>query len=125
MTAAPLPTGRFGRRHRLRAKRDLKRVLRKGRRARGRHLTIATIDGGTPVSRLGLAVSKGAGNSPQRARIKRLLREAFRACRSNWPALDVVAMCRQPWPGATLHDVVAELNSLVTRSRSKRARGRR
>lgn len=125
--ASPTAGGRLGRRHRLRAKRDLQRVLRKGDRARGRRLSVATIDADNPWSRIGLAVSKAAGNSPQRSRLKRLIRQAFVAGRNSWPPLDVVAMCRQPWPEATLHDVALELDALIVRSRApnRPKRGRR
>ena len=123
---APSSRGRLGRRHRLRAKRELREVLRRGKRARGRRLSVATLSAGQTWSRIGLAVSKSAGNSPQRSRIKRLLREAFAAQRNSWPLLDVVAMCRRPWPDATLQDVKEELNQLVVRGRSpKLKRGRR
>jgi ribonuclease P protein component len=116
-----VPTGRFGRRHRLRTRRDLQKTLRKGRRSRGTHLAVAVINGAHDWPRLGLAVSKAAGNSPQRTRLKRLLREAFRAARGDWPAIDLVAMCRVPWPNATCDDVLAELNLLVARTQQQTA----
>lgn len=68
--------------------------------------------------RLGLSVSRAVGNSPQRARLRRLLREAFRAVR--WQLrtpCDVVIIAKTPWPDAGMAAVAAELLTLLTRLR--------
>ena len=108
----------------------LQRVLRKGRRAQGPHLQVTCAwqprDGSErPPLRLGLAVSKGVGNAPARARMRRLLREAFRALRSSWPAgQDLVISARTPWPDAGLDLVVAELAALVAQVMAPARSGR-
>lgn len=102
--------GPLGRSHRLLHKRDFDQVFSRGRRSGGAHFQViaAASPGGQP--RLGLAVARGAGNSPDRARLRRLLREAFRAVRSRLTqSADVVVSIKQPWPGAGLQDVAAEL----------------
>lgn len=69
-------------------------------------------------SRLGLSVSKGVGNAPERARMRRLLREAFRALRGRLKAsCDMVVIAKSPWPDAQLADVAGELVGLMQRLR--------
>ena len=114
----PLPRGRFGRGDRLLTRRDFDRVFRRGQRKRGPHLAIVVRRAGAEGSRLGLAVSRGAGNSPRRARLRRLCREAFRALRWHWPrSVDVIVMIRNPWPTAAMQDVRDELADLMNRLR--------
>lgn len=116
----PTPTGPLGPAHRLVRQQDLQRALRKGRRVQGPHLQLVAAyqprSGGDvvlPAWRLGLAVSKGVGHAPARARMRRLLRESFRVLRSKWPrAHDIVIVARVPWPEADLTAVVAELRGL-------------
>ena len=68
------------RRHRLSRSRDFDTVYRQGRSVSTRHLVLysfARDDEGEP--RLGLAVPKGLGTAVVRNRLKRQLREAWRA----------------------------------------------
>lgn len=99
---------------------DFDRVLRKGVRRRGDHLAISLLrldpDAATDAvagCRLGLAVGRGAGHSPARARMRRLLRESFRALRSTWPPLELVVHAGRAAPGATLASIADELEQLV------------
>ena len=63
-----------------------------------------------PKTRLGITVSRRAGNAAERNRAKRLIREAFRATRELWaPDLDVVVIARGPLGPLRLADVVGEL----------------
>ncbi len=127
---APTPArGRFSAAHRLVAKREFAAALRGGRRTRGDHVQLIAavwpgerselpaVDRPLP-SRLGLSVSKGVGNAPERARMRRLLREAFRALRGRLKAsCDMVVIAKSPWPGAHLADVAGELVGLMQRLR--------
>lgn len=121
-TQIPQAAGRLTRHHRLVRQTELQRVLRKGRRSQGAHLQLICAwqprgASGLPGLRLGLAVSKGVGNAPARARMRRLLREAFRALRPNWQqGQDVVVSARTPWPDAGLAQVVTELAELALRA---------
>ena len=108
---------------------DFDRVLRKGVRRRGERLAISLLRvessaNATSVagSRLGLAVGKGAGHAPTRARIRRLLREAYRALRSTWPPVELVVHAGRPAPTTTLASIAEELEQLV--HAALRTRGR-
>ena len=109
------PLGTLRRCDRLQHKADFDAVFQRGRRAHGPHLHVIACpvrQMGTPP-RLGLAVAKGVGHAPARARLRRLAREAFRALRPQLQrSVDLVVSARQPWPDARLADVVEELTWL-------------
>jgi ribonuclease P protein component len=76
------------RRHRLSRSRDFDAVYRRGRSVSTRFLVLywfARDDGEDAGARLGLAVPKAVGTAVARNRIKRRLREAFRARLSELP----------------------------------------
>lgn len=96
--------------------------MRSGRRAKGSHLVVVVqpraAEPTTACSRLGLAVARSAGHAPARARMRRLLREAFRALRSDLlRPVDVVVMAQTPWPDARFCDVTGELAALLRQVR--------
>ncbi len=60
-------------------------------------------------ARLGITVSKRVGNAVVRSRVKRLVREAFRATRELWPPdVDLVVIGRRSAAKASLQDIVDE-----------------
>lgn len=94
----------FGRDRRIRKKAEFDRTFQEGRRVTSPHFVFVFApradDSGARASRLGLVVSRKAGNAITRNRIKRLCREAFRRAPQRLPAdvgLDVVLI---PRPGA-------------------------
>ena len=83
---------------RLRRRADFLAVQREGRRRHSEHLVIIRRAAPGPCSRLGVTVSKRVGNAVVRSRVKRLLREVFRARRGDIePPADVVVIAK---PGA-------------------------
>ncbi|HAN31761.1 MAG TPA: ribonuclease P protein component [Myxococcales bacterium] len=111
--------GLFGRRHRIRKSTEFKRVFKFGHRAHGDRLRIVAAVPSNPSrqhSRLGLAISKKSGNAPRRARIRRLLREAFRGLRSDFTRpVDLVVTSNGPWPEASMQQMQSALKDLLDR----------
>lgn len=91
-------------------------MLRRGVRRQGAHLQLtASPAAGMPARpRLAIAVGRGAGHAPARARLRRLVRAAFRALRGGWPAdAQCLVSVRAPWPHARLQDLCDELAALA------------
>lgn len=68
---------------------------------------------------IGFTVTKKTGNSPERNRIKRRLREAARACQAGFrPRHDYVLIGRREALSVPFSQMVADLNSAVTKVHS-------
>jgi ribonuclease P protein component len=103
------PSGRYSARDRVRKRTEFLRIQQGGRRVVSPGFVFMlqrSADGQGP--RLGITASRRVGNAVERNRAKRLVREAFRAVRSSWPAADVVVIVRQSLGNRKLDDVVAE-----------------
>lgn len=86
---------RFGQARRLRTKQDFDRVFRKPVRSSDRLFTVLARKTRCTDSRLGLAISvKSAGGAAGRNRVKRLVRECFRANRTRLSNIDIVVMSK-------------------------------
>ena len=81
-----------------------------------RHFTTITCSNDRGTKRLGITVTKKAGNAVRRNRIKRLIREFFRLNKSLFPAgYDVVVMARRNMPSLKYQEACGELTELFTR----------
>ncbi len=80
------PAARFPAALRLKRQLDFAAVFSKGKVAADDVLVIHAIAGPELSTKLGLSISKKVGNSPQRNRWKRLIREAFRRNSHQLPA---------------------------------------
>ena len=62
----------------LRKKRDFDRVYRKGRSLGEKYVVLFYLKNGLPLTRTAVVASKKVGNSVQRNRAKRLMKESYR-----------------------------------------------
>jgi len=99
------------------ARKEIDAVFRRGRYHRLGILHAKTLRASGPQARLLISVKKAVGSAPQRNRIKRLVREAFRHERGGLAEPHDICLfltARPPWP---LHQAVitAELRRLIER----------
>ena len=104
---------------RVRSRLEFAAVYEQGVRDSDGCMTLIALPNDRSLSRLGLAVSKRCGNSVQRNRLKRRLREAFRQSRAELPAgLDLVVQPRADTP-VILESLRRSLISLSKRAAKK------
>ena len=96
----------------------------KGKRAGRANLSVQMGDAPDATPGLGLTVTKKAGNSPERNRIKRRLRAAARACGLAFrPQHDYVLVGRRDALTSPFEKIVSDLNSAIARVHAERANG--
>lgn len=87
---------------------------RSGKRHHTGHFVVISAENGLGITRLGITVSKRIGNSVERNRIKRLVREFFRLNRRSFPhGLDIVITARAGAAELEFGRVRDELGALV------------
>lgn len=85
-------------------------ALRQAERWQGRHFLLRWRTGPEGNARLGLAVSrKVSKRAVERNRIKRVVRESFRAEREGLPALDILVIAHASAAGTPNPDLFADL----------------
>ena len=94
---------------RLRKRFEFRNARLRGRRVHTRSFVVLIAAAKSPRARLGLTVSRRAGNAVRRNRLKRLVREVFRQHRELFPArADVVVIARSENEAASFAEVCRE-----------------
>jgi ribonuclease P protein component len=89
----------FRKSHRVAGREEFSAVFDAKVRASRGPLTVYALPTDRPSARLGLSVSRRVGSAPRRNRIKRMLREAFRLVRHDFPrSYDLVVVVRPHEP---------------------------
>lgn len=100
---------------RLRKRREFARLQKVGKRFVGRLLCVDIAQGSRELPRLGISVSSKYGNSPERNRFKRIVREAFRISYPSIPPfLELHIVPRQLAKESSSKEIQHELLWLVS-----------
>jgi ribonuclease P protein component len=105
---------------RLRRKSQFEAVYACGRRLGDGYFSVVVGSNDTGRPRLGLAVAtKTAGNSVERNRVRRVIRESFRLSQNEIPAVDLVVSARARVKGASNAELRASLAALWDKVRKQ------
>jgi ribonuclease P protein component len=83
---------------RLRRRREFLQIQQRGRKLYAGEVLVLALDASGSGPRIGITVSSKVANAVARNRVKRWVREAFRAVRSDLPAVDLVVIARRGSP---------------------------
>jgi ribonuclease P protein component len=100
---------------RLRRRREFLLVQQRGARLYAGEVVVLALASGKARPRIGITVSSKIGNAVTRNRVKRWVREAFRAMEPDLPAVDLVVIARSGAPEAGLGGVRRALEAARTR----------
>jgi len=108
----------FGKHERIRKRKDFLSAYHHGARVESKNFITVLNRNQLGTTRLGITVTKKVGNSVQRNRVKRLLREFFRLNKHSLPdSYDIVIIVKQKVPYLKYRDVYAQLEALFTGTR--------
>lgn len=96
---------KFGRSRRLVNQRDFDHAFKGGVRLKIKGLTILRSDNTLGHPRLGISIGRRFGNAPERNRMKRRLREAFRLSQHELGAFDFVFVPHRPAMTLSVQDL--------------------
>ncbi len=80
---------------RLLRRREFLQIQQRGRRVYSGEVLVIALDSGRTRPRIGITVSSKVANAVGRNRVKRWVREAFRAAQAEFPPVDVVVVARR------------------------------
>jgi ribonuclease P protein component len=83
---------------RLRRRREFLDVQQRGRRLYSGEVIVLALETGATRPRIGITVSSKIANAVARNRVKRWVREAFRALAAELPPVDLVVVARKGAP---------------------------
>jgi len=102
---------------RLRRQSDFDRVFRQGGRSGDGQIVALARRNEVGFRRLGIVVGRKAGGAVVRNRIRRLLREAFRATEEKWPEdYDYILLPGRTWSGLHVSELTARLTKVMPRA---------
>jgi ribonuclease P protein component len=86
----------FGKRERIRRRKEFAAVYQQGIRRHSENFTVILCNNRLGIGRLGVTVGKKVGNAVKRNRIKRLLREFFRQNKGKLlPSHDIIIIAKK------------------------------
>ena len=106
---------------RVRRRREFLLVQQRGRRVFSGDVLVLALDTGTGRPRIGITVSSRVANSVARNRVKRWVREAFRAVGRELPPVDLVVIARRGAPEMGLAGARRAIEAAADAVRGERA----
>ena len=89
-------------------------MQQRGRKLYAGEVLVLALDAGRARPRIGITVSSKIANAVGRNRVKRWVREAFRAARADLPAVDLVVIARRGSPEMGLEGARRALSAART-----------
>ena len=97
----------------LKKNKEFQQVYKKGKSFANKYLVMIVLENGLEENRLGISVSKKVGNSVQRHRLTRLIRESYRLSEENYvKGQDIVVVARVNSRETGYREIESALNHL-------------
>lgn len=98
----------------LKLNKDFRRLYSRGKHFAGGYVVVYAMKNRLEINRLGLTAGKSVGNAVKRNRVKRLIRESYRAVEDKLSTgYDFVIVARGRMVGKTLKEVSKDMNYVL------------